>query len=472
MAQYAQGRIGVTVTGQGRGFDVDNARIDLDLTNAAVELPRAFWVKRAGVAASARFNVERQSDGSLAFNGIDARGGGLTAQGRMRLARDNRLIDVDLTRLAIEGRSDARLTATRAADGGLDVAVRGALFDGAPFMGGDDAPPEAAAQPANATAPPPQAPLRATVEVDRLKLRGGATLSDARVNLTMLRGALSTLIAEGRSPDNRAFSLALGPRPTDPRGGVRFRSDDAGFAVRALTGMDNVIGGTASADGDWRGGPPSQARFTVRMRDFQVVRLPAMAQLLSSAGSLTGLVDTLNGEGIGFGALDAEMTFANNRIAFSEGRMAGPAMGLTGAGSYDIRRDNLDIDGVIAPSPVLNLSMLGEIPLIGDLLVSRRGEGVFGMTYSINGRAEQPRVGVNPVSALTPGILRRIFEPVQPRESAAPGGSHSWTQEPEAPPPPAEVAPEAVTGTPAEAAPVGDVSSTPPRVAEALAATP
>ena len=33
------------------------------------------------------------------------------------------------------------------------------------------------------------------------------------------------------------------------------------------------------------------------MRDFNVVRLPAMAQLLSSAGSLTGLVDTLNGEG-------------------------------------------------------------------------------------------------------------------------------------------------------------------------------
>ena len=64
--------------------------------------------------------------------------------------------------------------------------------------------------------------------------------------------------------------------------------------------MDNIVGGTATADGDWRGGPPSQARFNVRMRDFNVVRLPAMAQLLSSAGSLTGLVDTLNGDGIGF----------------------------------------------------------------------------------------------------------------------------------------------------------------------------
>jgi hypothetical protein len=96
--------------------------------------------------------------------------------------------------------------------------------------------------------------------------------------------------------------------------------------------------------------------------------------------------------------------------------MAGPALGLTGSGSYDIPRDNLDVDGVLAPSPMLNLSMLGSIPVIGDLIVSRRGEGVFGMTYSINGHAEEPRVFVNPVSVLTPGILRRIFEPVQPRQ--------------------------------------------------------
>jgi hypothetical protein len=155
-----------------------------------------------------------------------------------------------------------------------------------------------------------------------------------------------------------------------------------------------------------------------------------MARLLSSAGSLTGMVEMLNGEGIGFNALDAEMTYANNRVAFTEGRMAGPSLGLTGSGSYDITRDNLDIDGVVAPSPVLNLSMLSEVPVIGDLLVSRRGEGVFGMTYSINGHVAEPRVGVNPVSALTPGILRRIFEPVQPRERpASTGGAHALEAE-------------------------------------------
>lgn len=434
VARYAQGRIGVTVSGRGRGFDVDNAEIELDLSRAAVELPRQFWTKRAGVAASARFTVERQSDGGLLFNNIDARGGGMSAQGRVRLARDNRLIEAEFPRLVVDGSSNARLLATRAQDGGLDVTIRGAAFDAAPFMGAERAPD--GATPAGARQAP--APLRASVVVDRLKMRGGATLSDARVGLSMARGALVTLTVEGQSPGGLPFSLALGPRPADPQGRLRFRSDDAGFSVRALTGADNVVGGRASADGDWRPGPPSQARFTVAMRDFQVVRLPAMARLLSSAGSLTGLVEMLNGDGIGFSAMDAEMSYANGRLTFTEGRMTGPSLGLTGAGNYNIDRDDLDIDGVVAPSPLLNLSMLGEVPVIGDLLVSRRGEGVFGMTYSINGPAGAPRVGVNPASALTPGILRRIFEPLPPRD----GGAHVLAPD-DPPEPPDQPAPGA-----------------------------
>ncbi|MEQ1818874.1 MAG: AsmA-like C-terminal region-containing protein [Terricaulis sp.] len=421
VARYAQGRIGVTVTGQGRGFDVDNARIDLDLRNAAVELPRGFWTKRSGQPASARFVVQRQSDGGLAFNDIDARGAGLTAQGRARLTRDNSVQEVDLPRLVIEGRSDARVHAVRAQDGALEVNVRGALFDAAPFMGSERSPTETATPVAAQTqAPANSGAMRASVIVDRLKMRGGATLADANVQITTVRNGLMTLSAEGRSPGGEAFSLTLGARAGDARSRVRFRAGDAGFAVRALTGAENVVGGTAAADGDWRGGAQSQARFGVQMRDFQVVRLPAMARLLSSAGSLTGLVEMLNGDGIGFNALEAQMTYANDRLQIAEGRMAGPSLGLTAAGNYDIARDNLDIDGVVAPSPMLNLSMLGSIPVIGDLLVSRRGEGVFGMTYSINGHAGEPRVGVNPVSALTPGILRRIFEPVPQREAEAP----------------------------------------------------
>ncbi|MEQ1616778.1 MAG: DUF3971 domain-containing protein [Terricaulis sp.] len=422
IAGYAQGRIGVQVSGRGRGFDVDQAQVDLDLTDAAIEAPRSFWTKRANQPASARFNVARRSDGGFVFDGIDARGGGMFAQGRVALARDGSVIEAEIPRLTVQGRSDARLSMSRASDGALVATIDGALFDAAPFMGASEAPEEGAR---NTSAPVP-APLRARVNVDRLKLRGGATLSNARVSMETTRGVLSFLTADGESPTGAPFTLSLGPRPGEPDGRIVFRSGDAGFAVRALTGSENLVGGDASASGEWRAG---QGRFAVTMHNFQLVRLPAMARLLSSAGSLTGLVEMLNGDGIGFSVMEAQMTYADNRLAFAEGSMRGPSLGLTASGAYDIGQDDLDIDGVVAPSPMLNLSMLGEIPVIGNILVSRRGEGVVGMTYSINGRVGEPRVGVNPLSALTPGILRRIFEPLPPRAappviaqpSAAPG---------------------------------------------------
>lgn len=432
VAQYAEGRVGVTIAGQGRGFDVNQARLDLNLNNASIQSPWSFWTKPVGQAASMRVTLGRNADGGLMLENIDGRGPGTTIQGNVHLARDGRIMDLNLPRLIIQGRSNARVTASRGSNGGLNFDVRGTLFDAAPFMnGGDDAMVGPSAIPAAAGTPaPPAEPMRATVIVDNLKMRGGVTLSNAHVEVTSWRGALATLIASGQSPSNKLFSLALGARNDDPLGHIAFRSDDAGFAVAALTGTPNIVGGVATADGDWVPGPPTTARINVRIRDFQVVRLPALARLLSSAGSLTGLAETLNGDGIGFNNLDAHLAYGSNRVTFTDARMAGPSMGLTGSGGYDIRADNLTVDGVVAPSPILNLSMLSNVPVIGNLLTSRRGEGVFGMTYSINGHAAAPRVFVNPVSALTPGILRRIFEPVSPRGQ---GNAHSNT--PRAPAP-------------------------------------
>ena len=44
------------------------------------------------------------------------------------------------------------------------------------------------------------------------------------------------------------------------------------------------------------------------------------------------------------------------------------------------------------------------------MLASKKGEGIFGVTYSATGNADQPKISVNPLSVLTPGILRRIFQ--------------------------------------------------------------
>ena len=48
---------------------------------------------------------------------------------------------------------------------------------------------------------------------------------------------------------------------------------------------------------------------------------------------------------------------------------------------------------------------------------------MFGITYSATGNADQPEISVNPLSVLTPGILRRIFEGHIPNASNAPSNA-------------------------------------------------
>ena len=63
--------------------------------------------------------------------------------------------------------------------------------------------------------------------------------------------------------------------------------------------------------------------------------------------------------------------------------------------------------GTIVPANAIN-SLPGRIPIIGDLLTGRGG-GVFAATYKVSGPMAEPRVTVNPLSALAPGFLRNLF---------------------------------------------------------------
>ena len=137
---------------------------------------------------------------------------------------------------------------------------------------------------------------------------------------------------------------------------------------------------------------------------------PMMTQILS-IGSLTGLGDTLRGEGIQFNRLRGDFTVRDGVIAFTDARAVGPSMAYLASGRIDRRADRLDIRGTLVPAYTLN-SVLGGIPLIGNLLVGREGEGVFAINFRVSGPKEHPQVTVNPLSALAPGFLRNIVQDI------------------------------------------------------------
>ncbi len=211
-------------------------------------------------------------------------------------------------------------------------------------------------------------------------------------------GHVTGVIAPGKGVDVRIGSDA-GART------VTMRSDDAGFAARVLMKAEYLLGGqlelTARFDG-------ADGTAQVTMTDVRLRNAPLLAQILSLA-SLRGLTDVLNGDGVLFTRIDAPIKLSAGRIDIPGLRASGPAMGLTARGWIAPARGELSLDGVLVPSFGVN-SALGGLPIIGDLFVSRQGEGLFAPTYSVRGTLARARVSINPIAALTPGVLRRIFE--------------------------------------------------------------
>jgi hypothetical protein len=54
--------------------------------------------------------------------------------------------------------------------------------------------------------------------------------------------------------------------------------------------------------------------------------------------------------------------------------------------------------------------MFGQIPFFGLLLGGGSNEGLIGVTYEVVGTPGQPVMRVNPISAIFPGVTRKIME--------------------------------------------------------------
>ncbi|HAJ46387.1 MAG TPA: hypothetical protein DCL54_07395, partial [Alphaproteobacteria bacterium] len=177
--------------------------------------------------------------------------------------------------------------------------------------------------------------------------------------------------------------------------------------------------------------------------NFKVVNQPFLARLFA-AGSFAGLGDLLSGEGIAFSKLETGFTNQSGPVQVVDGKASGPSIGVTFQGRFDREADKVAFDGTLVPIYGLN-SLFEDIPVVGDILTSRKGEGIIGFTYEVAGRSDDLEIMVNPLSMLTPGIFRRIFQGERmTREQAAPVPS----ARPAPGPAPAPRPPRAGTGRP------------------------
>ncbi|MEO1100656.1 MAG: DUF3971 domain-containing protein [Pseudomonadota bacterium] len=391
---FLSGEIPVEMQGQAAGNSVAKADVAFDLSRARIDLSEIGWIKPAGERARATLSFDAQSEAREASGYLEA--DDMVLDGDITFAEDWQLLSADLRRAFLEDRADVSGQITRDGDGSLSVSLSGAFLDvssAVPDVG------------AMGGAGSFDDPLTLDAEVDRLRLRGGLEMRTARMAMISTAEGLQSFSAAGRLESGEPFeaSYQAGERGAE----VSLDAGDAGFLASAFLGADFLEGGRIQLDGQLvPGSTPSE--IDIRISDARMRDAPFLTQILSLA-SLRGLADTLGGEGVLFSRIDVPLTISDNRYIVDGGRASGPALGLTVNGYVGTEDGDIHIDGVLVPSFGLN-SALGGIPIIGDLVVGRDGEGVFSLTYSVRGTLEKAQVSVNPLSAVAPGIIRRIFE--------------------------------------------------------------
>lgn len=398
---YIDGRIGLDAAFSGNGFEFDRHVVLADLTGSALALPDDLWTKPRGVPAALELVIARLPDGGLAIERMAMLGEDLDIRGTARLGPEGALAGASLERIVLGGRADLTVQAGRAEgpDGPLDIAIEGRFFDASPLisnlvsgglMGGEGV------GAFNLTA------RIETIQAGEVRYGG--------LSLTMAgdEAGLQTLSLNASLPRG-PVTATLGDNGEGGRALV-VESADAGALLSTLGAFGNVTGGRLNLTGTLPpAGTPGGIHGAVTASGFRLERMPLLTRILA-AGSLEGLVGLLSaGQGIDFERMELDYTFTDAMLEMRDGRVAGPALGLTWTGVVDTAGERLNLSGTILPSYGIN-SILGNLPVVGELLTSRRGEGIIGVTFTAEGPFEATRVTANPLSALAPGVFRRMFE--------------------------------------------------------------
>jgi AsmA-like C-terminal region/Protein of unknown function len=372
-----------------------------DLRDASLHITQLGWRKPVGAAAEAHLHALLQQDRLTAIDQARITGDGIALRGSADFAGGRPSL-VHLDQLVL-GATEARGTLRLPVGNAPYVAdISGPRLDlSGLFAPHDKTPPRG-------KPPEPQrgAPWTLDAKFDHVILAQGHSATGVAAHAENDGLVFNRVRVEGRNGGTAPFDLEIAPDQNGRR--LRANAADAGALLAAADLIDKMDGGRLVVTGnfdDRRDDHPLSGTATIE--DFRMRNAPALARLLQ-AMTLYGLVELAQGPGLGFTRLIAPFRLTDDALELYDARAFSSSLGLTAKGRLDRLNDRIDLEGTIVPAYFFN-SLLGNIPLVGRLLVPEQGGGLFAASYSVHGAIDDPQVAINPLSALTPGFLRSLF---------------------------------------------------------------
>src|SRR6202158_1032902 len=390
------GAIPIKLIGKIGGPDRDSRMgIDADLTSLKLDNILPGWVKLPGKSSRAVFNVVQEQQ-STRLEDIVIDGGGVSIKGSLEVDQNGELMNANFPTYSPSEGDKTSLKAERGSDGVVKVTMRGDVFDGRGFLksaiSGKEADPKTKAK---------NIDLDVDVKLGAVAGFYGEALRSVDCKLSRRNGTIRSFALSGKLGRDTPLIGDLRGQ-AQGREVIYLETNDAGAFFRFTDTYAKMVGGQLALAMDPPTVDPSTKQGLINVRDFSVKVESSLDRV--AAGGPAGVQS-----GIAFSRLRAEFTRQNGQLTIREGVVKGPMIGATIEGSIDYPGNQVRMSGTFVPMYGLN-NMFGQIPIVGLFLGGGSNEGLIGVTYEVVGTLGQPVLRVNPISAMAPGVLRKIFE--------------------------------------------------------------
>jgi hypothetical protein len=388
------GAIPVRLTARIGGDDTaQRMSVDADLTPVKIDNLLPGWEKAAGRNAHASFSFVKSAK-ATSFDDLNISGDGANVQGSVALDSSGNISSANFPVFALSEGDKLTLKADRGSDGVLKVVMRGDVYDGRNFVKSSMANSGDAGR-------KKQPDIDLDVKIGTVAGDNGETLRGLDMSMSRRGGHIRSFNLNSKIGRDTPLTGDMRVRARDNHPVVYLETADAGALFRFTDMYPRMYGGQMWVAMD----PPTQDQSpqsgTLYVRNFVVRGEPTLQRVVSGAPGTSG-------NSVEFSEARADFTRFPGKMAVRDGVVRGPLVGATIEGQIDYARNDVHLRGTFVPFYGLN-NMFGQIPIVGLFLGGGSNEGLLGITYEAVGPPSSPRITVNPVTAITPGLLRKFI---------------------------------------------------------------
>ncbi|TDI54850.1 MAG: hypothetical protein E2O93_08505 [Alphaproteobacteria bacterium] len=384
--------------------EAKSQRLTVDLEKARISLPFLGWEKGPGVPATAKF-VITQADGITRISDFSLAGKGFRAVGTVTIGESGLIRELDLKHVALRPGDDFSIHVTRVGKG-YRVSATGAAFDARGLITA------AKRGDASETSDTITDAMTVKIAIDQIRGYNDTILIGVAGDITMSEGKLRNVALAGGTVQRRSVKWTIKEEGAISR--LALETADGGEILRFLDVYNKIRGGRLSLNLAGKTGSNDDSGV-LTIKKFKIRNEKALTDAVgpvttrNTERARENMLLAMDTENIGFTTLKIPFRRKDDVLTIGEAFLRGPVIGATGRGTVDLDRRTIAIRGTFVPAFGIN-NLASAIPLFGRILGGGRNEGLVGITYKIVGPLEQPTMTLNPLSAIAPGIFRKIFE--------------------------------------------------------------